>query len=70
MANLLSVLESANNWLSAQDVFQECGVSDGAETEVIEKLYFDLRDLVKKNRIEVARRGDEDWLRIRPTGRS
>lgn len=70
MANLLSVLESANNWLSAQDVFQECGVSDGAETEVIEKLYLDLRDLVKENRIEVARRGDEDWLRILPTGRS
>lgn len=68
--DLVSVLGSANNWLRAQDVFRECGIGDGAETEAIEKLYFELRDLERENRIEVERRGDEDWLRIRPTGRS
>ena len=70
MVDLISVLESAGNWLSAQDTFRECGISDGAETEVIEKLFLELRDLEKEDRIEVERRGDEDWLRIRPTVRS
>jgi type I restriction enzyme, S subunit len=70
VVDLISVLESAENWLSAQDTFQECGVSDGTETDVIEKLYLELRDLQKKNRVEVERRGDEDWLRICSTGRS
>lgn len=68
--DLVSVLESAGNWLSAQDAFRECGVSDGAETEVIEKLYLELRDLEKEARIEVERRGDDDWLSIRSTARS
>jgi type I restriction enzyme S subunit len=70
MMDLLSVLESAGNWLSAHDAFRECGVSDGAETEAIEKLFLELRDLEKEDRIEVERRGDEDWLRIRPVDRS
>jgi type I restriction enzyme, S subunit len=68
--DLVSVLKSTGNWLSAQDAFRECGVSDGAETEVIEKLYLELRDLEKGNRIEVERRGNEDWLRICPVDRS
>ncbi len=70
VVDLVSVLDSASDWLSAQDVFRECGISDGAETEVIEKLYLELRDLEKEDRIEIDRRGDEDWLRLRPTGRS
>lgn len=70
VVDLISVLQSAKDWLSAQDAFRECGVGDGAETDVIEKLYLELRDLEKEDRIEVERRGDEDWLRIRSTGRS
>jgi len=70
VVKLISVLESASDWLNAQDAFRECGVSDGAETEVIEKLFLELRDLEKEARIEVERRGDEDWLRIRSTDRS
>ncbi|WP_168492401.1 restriction endonuclease subunit S [Anabaena sp. UHCC 0204] len=64
MPNLMSVLESAENWLSAKDVFRKCGISDGAETEDIEKLYFELRDLIKEDSIKIERRGDEDWLCI------
>ncbi|MEG4587927.1 restriction endonuclease subunit S [Microcoleus sp. MOSTC5] len=70
VVDLISVLESADSWLSAQDAFRECGVSDGAETDMIEKLFVELRDLEKEDRIEVERRGDEEWLRIRSTGRS
>jgi type I restriction enzyme S subunit len=64
VADLISVLESAHDWLSAQNVFRQCGIGDGAETETIETLYLELRDLVKEKRIEVERRGQEDWLRI------
>jgi type I restriction enzyme, S subunit len=67
MADLIEVLESANTWLSARDVFRQCGIGDGAKTDIIEKLYFELRDYISAERLEVERRGDEDWLRIRPT---
>jgi type I restriction enzyme, S subunit len=67
MADLIQVLESANTWLSARDVFRQCGIGDGAETDIIEKLYFELRNYISEERLEVERRGDEDWLRIRPT---
>lgn len=73
VVDLIRVLESVNTWLSAQDVFQECGINgirDEEKTDTIEKLYLQLRNLEKENRIEVDRRGDEDWLRIRPIGRS
>lgn len=63
MANLLEVVTTANDWLSAQDAFRQCGIADGAETDAIEKIYEELRDYEKENRINVERRGDEDWLR-------
>jgi type I restriction enzyme, S subunit len=64
MLNLISVLESEKDWLNAKYVFRQCGIGDGAETEAIEKVYLQLRDFVKQERIQVERRGDEDWLRI------
>jgi type I restriction enzyme S subunit len=64
MPNLISVIESAENWLSAKDVFRQCGISDGAETKDIEKLYLELRDLINEEIIKIERRGDEDWLCI------
>jgi len=73
VVDLIRVLESANTWLSAQDVFQECGINgiiDEEKTDTIEKLYLQLRNLEKENRIEIDRRGDEDWLRILPIDRS
>ena len=64
MADLLDVVRKANDWLSAQDAFRQCGIADGAGTDAIEKIYEELRDHVKKNRITVERRGEEDWLRL------
>ncbi|QKQ73964.1 restriction endonuclease subunit S [Nostoc sp. TCL240-02] len=64
MPNLISVIESAENWLSAKDVFCQCGISDGAQTKDIEKLYLELRDLINEEIIKIERRGDEDWLCI------
>jgi type I restriction enzyme S subunit len=31
MPNLISVIESAENWLSAKDVFRQCGISENGE---------------------------------------
>ncbi|WP_414526709.1 restriction endonuclease subunit S [Nodularia chucula] len=64
MPNLINVLKSAEDWLSAKDVFRQCGIRDGTETKDIEKLYLELRDLVKEESIKIERRGDEDWLCI------
>jgi type I restriction enzyme S subunit len=64
MADLITVLTARQDWISAQDAFRDCGIADGAETEAIESLYAELRYLVKEARIQVERRGDEDWLRL------
>ena len=64
MANLLTVLETASEWVNAQDAFRECGVADGTSTDDIELIYTELRDLVKAGLVEVERRKDEDWLRL------
>ncbi len=63
MANILEIVRAVNDWLSAQDAFRQCGITDGAKTDAIEKIYEELRDNVHNNRIAVERRGDEDWLR-------
>lgn len=68
MANLLEVLENTKDWLNAQDAFRQCGITDGSETDNIEKIYDELRTYVKDDRIEIERRGDEDWLRVSPGG--
>ena len=62
MENLISVLEEQSGWISATEAFGKCGVSDGAETEAVEKLYEQLRDYIGSKQINVERRGDEDWL--------
>lgn len=62
MENLISVLEVQSGWVRAAEVFRKCGISNGAETEAVEKLYEQLRDYIGTNQINVERRGDEDWL--------
>ncbi|MCK9295923.1 MAG: restriction endonuclease subunit S [Desulfobulbaceae bacterium] len=64
MADLMEIMKTANDWMSAQEAFHKCGIADGAETDVIEKIYEELRGYVKENKISVERRGEEDWLRL------
>ncbi len=47
------VLADAKGWISAQDAFQRCGIEDGAETDQVEALYAELRDLHKANSLVV-----------------
>lgn len=50
---LIEVLSEANDWLSAQEAFQRAGVADGAQTEEIEELYGELRELDQDGRLQV-----------------
>jgi type I restriction enzyme S subunit len=54
MANtLLDTLVQAKDWLSAQELFARCGVRDGSSTEDVEKLYRQLLDLERQNKVEI-----------------
>jgi type I restriction enzyme, S subunit len=64
VADLIEALKSAGGWISAQDAFRRCGVADGADTDKIEHMYAELRDLIRPGVIEVERRDEEDWLRL------
>jgi type I restriction enzyme S subunit len=64
MADLMEVLKTKKDWMSAQEAFRRCGIADGSETDDIEKIYVELRDHVKAHRISVKRKGNEDWLRV------
>jgi type I restriction enzyme S subunit len=50
---LMDVLAEAGDWVSAQEVFRRCGVSDGTDTDKVEALYVELRALDKAGRLAV-----------------
>ena len=64
MTNLIEALRSVGDWITAQDAFRLCGISDGADTDAVEKIYEELRKSINLHQIEVERRGEQDWLRL------
>lgn len=64
MANLIEVLKSRENWISASDAAQALGVGNGATSDTVEGFYNELREHLQDGLIEVERRGNEDWLRL------
>ena len=62
MPNLIEALRSAGDWITAQDAFRLCGISDGADTDCVEQMYEELRESIHLGQIVVERRGDQDWL--------
>ncbi len=50
---LIEVLAEATDWLPAQEAFRRCGVADGAQTDEVETLYSELRELDKAGRLAV-----------------
>jgi type I restriction enzyme S subunit len=64
MADLKEVLAEASEWMNAREAFRQCGIGDGAPTDLIEKLYEELKEQVAQRVVEVERRGDEDWFRL------
>lgn len=52
-SKLIDVLAAAGDWVPAQEAFRRCGVADGAQTDQIELLYAELRELDKAKRLMV-----------------
>ena len=50
---LQEVLMEHQDWLSAQEVFQLCGVGNGAQTDDIERIYGEMRFLDKLGQLEI-----------------
>lgn len=64
MTKLLDVLVEANDWITAEEAFRRCGVTDSTSIDRIEQLYAELRELDHANpkRLQVVREGDADKL--------
>jgi type I restriction enzyme S subunit len=63
VADLLTVLRNKASWTSTTEVIRALGIINGATTDELEEFYLELRILLNSVKIEVDRRGDEDWLR-------
>ncbi|MGO8186244.1 restriction endonuclease subunit S [Rhizobium sp. WSM4643] len=70
--SILETLVQAKDWLSAQELFARCGVRNGSSTEDVEKLYRQLLDLERQEKVEIeevvdpasgAKQGDRVRLR-------
>jgi type I restriction enzyme, S subunit len=70
MKKLVDVLAEAGDWITAEEAFRRCGVTDGTSTERIEELYAELRELVKAEptRVEVEREDNSDKLKLTAHG--
>ena len=47
------VLTELEDWLPAQEAFRRCGITDGSETDDVEAVYAELRQLDKAGRLHV-----------------
>jgi len=65
---LKDVLTEAGDWLSAQEVFRRCGVIKGTETDRIEQLYAELREIDKNKLLLRRRAGQFDELKLKQEG--
>jgi len=53
MRKLIDVLTDAGDWMTAQEAFRSCGITDGSSTDLIERVYAELRELGHSNRVAV-----------------
>ncbi|MBA8836649.1 restriction endonuclease subunit S [Rhizobium leguminosarum] len=69
---IVETLVQAKDWLNAQELFERCGVQDGSSTEDVEKLYRQLLELERQEKVEIeevvnpstgAKQGDRVRLR-------
>ena len=66
MRKLVDVLAEVGDWITAEEAFRRCGVTDGTSTERIEELYAELRELVKATPklVQVEREENSDKLKL------
>lgn len=55
---IIEALAEAKDWLAAQELFAHCGVRDGSSTEDVEKLYRQLLDLERQDKVEIEKVSD------------
>lgn len=55
---IIEALAEAKDWLAAQELFARCGVRDGSSTEDVEKLYRQLLDLERQDKVEIEELSD------------
>jgi type I restriction enzyme, S subunit len=58
------VLAEAGDWLPSQEAFRRCGISDGAETDAIELIYAELRELEQSGRLDVEAVADDQGRKL------
>lgn len=61
---IINVLEESKDWITAQDAFYFCGVTDNTKTERIEELYAELRELDKTGRLQIDTVSDEQGRKL------
>lgn len=64
VSKLIDVLAEAGDWVPAREAFRLCGVADNAQTEQIEALYAELRDLDKAGRLAVEAVKDKEGRKL------
>lgn len=55
---IVEALTEAKDWLSAQALFERCGVQDGSSTEEVEMLYRQLLSLEREAKIQIEEVAD------------
>lgn len=55
---IFETLSQAKDWLTAQELFERCGVRDGSSTEDVEKLYRQLLELERQEQVEIEEIAD------------
>jgi len=68
MTDLIEVLKTEGDWVSASKAAQGLGIADGTSSDEVEAFYRQLKERIEAKEIEVERRGDEDWLRLAKIG--
>jgi type I restriction enzyme S subunit len=63
MKTLIEIMRTQAGWITAQKAFELSGIGHGSSTDEVEAIYTQLRDNIAE--IEVERRGDEDWLKLK-----
>ena len=65
MTDLIDVLKKQKGWVSASKAAQGLGITDGTSSDDVEAFYRQLKERIEVGEIQVERRDDEDWLRLR-----
>lgn len=64
MRTIRDVLQNTNGWISANDAFAKCGITNSSSAAEIEKVYAELRDLDANDLVETEAIKDKDGRKV------